>query len=154
MNNLYPGQANTASLADHVQVTPNLPINPRATGNESAATWQAIQQGNAAAYAPGGMSRTMDPYQTTAAPDLAGIAARYGTPGGTNGVAFVHDQRSNVDTTGNQLAAPQPVPIEGVSPASAHNDLTNAQAAQAVAAARAVKPTPQIAANKIDPYND
>lgn len=151
MNNLVPGQAATNSLANHVQVTPNLPINPRATGNESAGAWQAIQQGSAAAYAPGGMSR-IDPYQTTAAPDLAGIAARYGTPGGTNGVAFVHDPRSFVDASGAQLpnANPQFRPTGGVSPAGAHNDL-NGPAQIAAAKARG---TPAAASNPraIDAY--
>lgn len=128
VNNLFPGQANTASLANHVQVTPNLPINPSATGNETGDQWAAIQRGNAAAYAPGGTFQgRADPYQPTPAGDLAAIAARYGTPGGQNGVAFVNDQRSNVDAAGNplkQAAKTLPV-IPGVTPAVDANNKAN-----------------------------
>lgn len=129
MNNLYPGQANTASLANHVQVTPNLPINPPATGNETGDQWAAIQRGNAVAYAPGGTFQAprADPYQTTPAGDLAAIAARYGTAGGQNGVAFVNDQRSTVDASGNpikQAAKTLPV-VPGVTPAVDANNKAN-----------------------------
>lgn len=120
MNNTFPGQAATASLAPHVQVQSNYrnAINPAASGNESAAQYANIQAGNAAAYAPGGMTGRIDPYQTATPTDLGAIAARYGAPGGANGVAFVHDQRSNVDANGNPAPVAKTLPkIPGVTPA-------------------------------------